>query len=189
MRAIDGDSVEVVSAKRVLLVSSFALLSATAAAEDSLELVARYGQDGGKIDGSGIALRLAPRWSTDWGDWKIKLRPEMELTHFHFTGPSSAPGPTSLNEGAVTAHLRLERGDGRFGPYAEAGFGLAALSHDSLGGKEFSTYLQFTERVGLGVKFPQGWFVGWQYAHYSNASIKVPNDGIDLHQIVIGVSF
>lgn len=173
----------------ILVVSSLALLAASAARAEGLEVVARYGPDGGKIEGGGLALRLNPAWSKDWGSWKFDLRPELELNHFRYTGSASFSSPSSLNEGGASAMLRLHRGDGRFGPYAEVGIGAAALSHVSLGGKEYSTGFQFTERVGAGVEFGNGWFAGWQYSHYSNASIKKPNDGMDFHQLVIGVRF
>ena len=180
---------------RILLASSIALCSAGAAQAGDVELVARYGEDGGDIRGAGLALRLGDLWSKERGQWKFRLRPEFEFNRFQFDSnrfhtSDSLPGrPTNLNEGAAVAHLRLQRSNGRFGPYAEVGFGLAALNHVGLGGKDYSTGFQFTERIGAGLTFPHGWSVGWQYAHYSNASIKTPNDGIDMQQIVIGVSF
>lgn len=172
---------------KILLVFPIALLGATAACADGLDLAVRHGEDGGKIEGSGATLRLSPLWSKHWGDWRFTLHPELELNHFRYTGPLS--GPRILNQGAGIGLLRFHRGDGRFGPYAEAGLGAAAFSHDKLGGKEFSTHFQFTEHVGLGVEFPGGWFVGWRYSHYSNASIKTPNDGLDMHQLMIGIRF
>lgn len=189
MRAIDDDLVAAVHACKTILLSSLGLLLATAAWADGLELSFRSGKDGRGIDGSGLALRLGPLWAKDWGGWKFVLHPELELNRFRYDGSAPADGSDSLGEGAAIALLRLRRGDGRFGPYAEIGLGAAALSHVSLGSKRFSTGFQFTEQVGLGVEFPGGWFAGWRYSHYSNASIKTPNDGLDFHQIVIGVRF
>lgn len=152
-------------------------------------MVARYGPDGGKIEGAGLGLRLGRAWSRDWGDWRFALYPEMEINRFRYTGSASVPGPHSLNEGAFSAMLRFSRKDARFGPYAEVGLGAAVFDHVRLANKNFSTGFQFTERVGLGFDFPGGWFAGWQYSHYSNASIKTPNDGIDFHQLMIGIRF
>lgn len=176
-------------ARKILLVFPLALLVASAARAEGVELAIRHGEDGGKIEGTGLVLRLGPAWSKDWGNWQFVLRPEVELNRFRYTGSAPITGPGSLNEAAASAMLRLRRGGGGFGPYAEIGLGGAALSRTRLANKEFSTGFQFTERVGLGVELPGRWFAGWQYSHYSNASIKTPNDGIDFHQIVIGVSF
>lgn len=58
-----------------------------------------------------------------------------------------------------------------------------------MGTRTFSTHFQFSEHLGLGVEFAEKWFGGWQFSHYSNAEIEKPNDGIDLHQIVVGARF
>jgi hypothetical protein len=39
------------------------------------------------------------------------------------------------------------------------------------------------------VELTERGYAGLQYSHYSNADIEEPNDGIDLHQIVIGAHF
>ena len=64
-----------------------------------------------------------------------------------------------------------------FTPYIFAGIGASYLSNTQADGKNFSTNLQFEDRLGIGIKkekidFQLGYF------HYSNASIKKPNDGI-----------
>lgn len=175
-------------AHRILLLSCLALPVALARAED-LELALRHGRDGGDIEGTGLALRLGPVWSKDWGDWRLRLHPGLEATRFRYGGSKPAAGPDNLNVGAGVALLRMQRADGRGGPYAEIGLGAAWFSRDKLGGKEFSTHFQFTEQIGLGVEFPGGWFAGWRYSHYSNANIDKPNDGLDFHQLMIGVHF
>lgn len=151
------------------------------------ELLLRYGQAGSKYEGAGVALHLEPLWSRDLGNWKAVLLPELELTHVRYTG--SQPGPDSLNEAGAKAMVRLARGGGELRPYAELGLGASYLTRDRLGTRDFSTHFQFSEHLGLGAEFGKGWFAGWRYSHYSNAGIKEPNDGIDLHQVVIGVSF
>ena len=48
---------------------------------------------------------------------------------------------------------------------------------------------QFSQHLAVGVEFAKWGFVGLQYSHYSNADIEKPNDGLDLHQIVLGAKF
>lgn len=166
---------------------SLLLLASAQAWGQEKEILLRYGQAGGKYEGAGVALHLDSLWSRDLGNWKMNLMPELELTHFRYTG--SQPGPDSLNEGGVKGMVRISRGGGSVKPYAEVGLGASLFSRDRLATKDFSTHFQFSEHVGLGAEFGNGWFAGWRYSHYSNAGIKQPNDGIDLHQLVIGVSF
>jgi len=73
--------------------------------------------------------------------------------------------------------------------FAEAGIGVAAFSRKDLGNKNFSTHFQFTEQVNVGLRFAERWSAAVGYAHYSNADIKTPNDGIDMYQAVLGIAF
>jgi opacity protein-like surface antigen len=165
------------------------LLSIAPTGVAAAEIVLRHGEEsGGHYERSGIGLRLGPLWSTDWGGWSAQLRPELELSHFRYTGP--APGPDGLTQGGAIAHFRaVRRGSNGLRPYAEAGLGLSLFDNDTLGEKEFSTHFQFSQHLGLGVMFAEGGFAGYQYSHYSNGDIDLPNSGIDLHQLVVGVGF
>lgn len=178
---------DVVAARRILIAPSLALLAATAVRADGLEFAVRHGPDGGDIDGTNITLRLPPQWEKAWGGWRLALQPEFELGHLRYSGDE--PAPRTLEQVAAVALLRLRRGNGGFGPYAEIGLGAALLSRTGLGDKHFSTHFQFTEQVGLGAELNGAWFVGWRYSHYSNANLERPNNGLDLHQLLIGVRF
>lgn len=171
----------------VALALGFALLAALPAGAADREALLRYGRSDSDYERVGVGLRLAPVWSADWGSWKARLRPEFELSHFRYDGPP--PLPDSLQQGGVVAHLRVERGTEGWRPYGEAGLGVSLFSNDRLGTKTFSTHFQFSQHLGLGVEFAGKGFAGYQYSHYSNADIDKPNDGIDLHQAVIGVRF
>lgn len=154
---------------------------------DGIELTLKHGTEGANYARSGLGLRFAPVWAADWGRWKSTLRPEVELGHFRYTG--SGTGPDSLAQGGVNGVLRIHYGDNPILPYAEIGLGLSLFSRDRLGGKRFSTHFQFSQHLGVGIEFDRRWTVGWQYSHYSNADIDLPNDGIDLHQLIIGARF
>lgn len=171
--------------RRLLLV--LALASAAPVWADEWELLARRGENGRHYDGAGLALRLAPGWSKDWGSWHFSLRPELELNRFRYTGPDS--GPRHMNQAGINGLLRLHFGGQSFRPHVEIGLGIAGFADDKLGRKDFSTHFQFSEHVGLGAEIGGRWLVGWRFSHYSNANIERPNDGIDLHQVVLGVRF
>jgi opacity protein-like surface antigen len=158
-----------------------------AAVADGPGIALMVGEAGSDYERAGIGLRFGPMWSADWGNWKASLRPELELSHFRHTG--AGPGPDSLNQVGGIGRLHLHYGEGRLRPYAEAGLGASLFSRDTLGGKDFSTRFQFSQHLGLGVEFAKWGFAGLQYSHYSNANIEKPNDGIDLHQVVVGAYF
>lgn len=171
------------------MILAFALiLSAAAPARAGVqELVLMYGETDGDYRRTGLGLRFGPWWSADWGNWKATLRPELELSHLRYSGPSS--GPDSLNQAGGIGLFRVQYGQGRFRPYAEAGLGAGLFSRERLGNKDFSTHFQFSEHLGLGLGFAERVFAGWRFSHFSNANIEKPNDGIDLHQVVIGAFF
>lgn len=146
----------------------------------------RYGEAGPDYQAVGLSLRLPSQWSGQVGGWTMGLSPELEFTRFRYKG---RPDTEHLNTGAALGLFRIERTGGSVRPFAEAGLGVAAFSRDHLGRKNFSTHYQFTEQVGLGVRFVEHWSLAWRYAHYSNADIETPNDGIDLHQLSLGFSF
>jgi lipid A 3-O-deacylase len=75
-----------------------------------------------------------------------------------------------------------------FTPYIFGGIGASYLSKTKTEQKNYSTHFQFEDRLGVGLKkkdldFQIGFF------HFSNASIKKPNDGINMILLNIGYNF
>lgn len=64
-------------------------------------------------------------------------------------------------------------------PYLFGGIGATFLSDTSTENKQFSTTFQFEDRIGIGAKNASH-AVELGYFHSSNASIKKPNDGMDM---------
>jgi lipid A 3-O-deacylase len=66
------------------------------------------------------------------------------------------------------------------GPYFETGLGPHLLSekYDN-NRRQLSTRFQFGSHLGLGYIFPNGLDIALRFQHYSNASIKKPNDGVN----------
>ena len=59
------------------------------------------------------------------------------------------------------------------------GIGLSLWTDTRMGNRDLSTNFLFEDRIGAGVRIGN-WDLNFRYMHYSNASIKKPNDGIDI---------
>jgi len=88
------------------------------------------------------------------------------------------PGNTrNLYDVGLTPVLRFQRDD-KLGWYAEGGIGAHYFSslYDN-NDRQFSTRFQFGDHIGIGYVFSNKWDVGAKIQHFSNGSIKQPNDG------------
>lgn len=76
-------------------------------------------------------------------------------------------------------------------PYVEAGVGLSWLSQREIGGRKLSLHFQFEDNIGLGFRFGKNneYDLTYRLFHYSNASLKRPNSGINIQMLNIGVWF
>jgi lipid A 3-O-deacylase len=76
-------------------------------------------------------------------------------------------------------------------PYLEAGIGVSYLSEKKIKGRDLSSHFQFEDRIGIGAKIGEQkrHDLSFRYMHYSNASIKQPNDGIDIFIFSYAYSF
>jgi lipid A 3-O-deacylase len=75
--------------------------------------------------------------------------------------------------------------------YIEGGIGIGLLSERVIAGRDLSTYFQFEDRIGVGLRIGRRHIhdLNVRYMHYSNASIKQPNDGIDMLMVSYSCSF
>ncbi|MGX4644385.1 acyloxyacyl hydrolase [Massilia sp. SYSU DXS3249] len=78
-----------------------------------------------------------------------------------------------------TPVVRYQRDD-KLGWYVEGGIGANLLSelYDNYDNK-LSTAFQFGDHVGIGYVTQNKWDLGLRFQHYSNASIKRPNSGVN----------
>lgn len=89
----------------------------------------------------------------------------------------------------ITPVLRYQRHDKR-GWYAELGIGLHLLSdHYNNNGRALSTHFQFGDHLGAGYVFSGGMEIGLSFQHFSNASIKQPNDGVNFAIVRLAYPF
>lgn len=79
----------------------------------------------------------------------------------------------------ITPVFRYQN-DGLKGFYAEAGIGAHLLSelYDN-DGRRLSTAFQFGDHLGIGYVFRNKMDLGVKYQHFSNGSIKQPNNGVN----------
>lgn len=74
-------------------------------------------------------------------------------------------------------------------PYVEAGVGASVLSTTRFEGRSFGTAFNFVSHIGAGLKLSDTQSIGIRAMHYSNASIKQPNDGIESYSLYYRVGF
>ena len=73
--------------------------------------------------------------------------------------------------------------------FVEAGFGPTFISRTRFADYGLSTALQFGSHVGVGYVFNKRHQVSLRASHFSNASIKQPNDGLELVQLDYALRF
>lgn len=74
-------------------------------------------------------------------------------------------------------------------PFVEAGVGVSVFSGTTAGDQKFGSAFNFEDRLGAGVKFGKTDKIGIRAIHYSNASIKEPNDGIESYSLFYSHEF
>lgn len=72
----------------------------------------------------------------------------------------------------------------------EAGIGANLFSATRIAGKNISTAYQFGDSLGYVHRFADTpWSAGLRFTHYSNASIKRPNPGLNLFELRVSHAF
>ena len=154
-----------------------------------------YGQDEDSNEVDVIRIGLQNRWDRTWfkgGAWYLGGYWDAELAYMESDINNS--DNSDLVDISLTPVFRYQR-DANLSsgvtPYAEAGIGPHLLSHTSLGFQQYSTAVQFGSLVGFGLGFGDNgqYEVAYRFQHISNADIKKPNDGINLHLLRLGYSF
>lgn len=120
-------------------------------------------------------------WESSFAIWDGPQRPDLapdRVTDLHAT----TTGPM----------LRWQRQSplfNRFIPYSELGVGLSWLSETEIEGRILSLHFQFEDKIGIGTRFGknQQYDIALRAYHYSNASIKRPNSGVNLAMVNFGV--
>lgn len=177
--------------KAIAVVSIAAAASSSMAADtliDGMSFEAAGGPDvrmvrlGAQADWSkrwfqGNGRHLTGYWDLSLAQWRGSAYRSVRGDHQNITSIGFTPV------------LRYQADDHR-GWYAEGGIGANVLSHvyDN-GDKQLSTAFQFGDHIGVGYVFANQWDLGLKLQHYSNASIKKPNDGVNFVVVKLGRAF
>lgn len=72
--------------------------------------------------------------------------------------------------------------------YLEFGIAASWLSGTIISDRRLSTHFQFEDKLGLGLRFggQQQYDIGLRATHYSNGSIKRPNNGVNMVLLSVG---
>jgi len=68
---------------------------------------------------------------------------------------------------------------GEIKPFVEVGIGVSLFNNTTIDNRNLATKFRFEDRIGAGFRYKNFDF-SFRFMHYSNASIKAPNDGIDI---------
>lgn len=191
--------VKSLSIERTLWLSIAMLLGLAMAAQptraatfiDGSTLAVAHGQSDTTIYRLGVRKDWASQWQAPGG---LQTRGYWEARLGYWDGERRRGSHNSLWELSLTPVLRLAPSSTREGgvsPYLEGGVGLHLLSHTSIANRQFSTAFQFGSLIGTGLRFgTRGRYqLGYRFQHISNASIKTPNSGMNLHEISFSVAY
>lgn len=131
------------------------------------------------------------KWNASW--WQSNgthIGGYWDLTAAQWKGNRfrNIPGNTqNITALGITPVFRFQN-DSLRGFYAEAGIGAHLLSalYDN-NDQQLSTRFQFGDQIGVGYVFANNADVSLKVQHFSNGSIKKPNDGVNF--AVVRVSF
>ncbi|MDX2458381.1 MAG: acyloxyacyl hydrolase [Gammaproteobacteria bacterium] len=160
---------------------------------DALSL--SYGEDSDNNDVKIYRVGLQNKWERTWmndGAWYIGGYWDAELGYMESDNDYSEND--ELFDLGLTPVFRMQRDaslSSGVSPYAEFGIGPHLISETRLGNRQFSTAFQFGSLFGLGLGFgDKGQYeLSYRYQHISNASIKTPNNGMNLHMLRLGYTF
>ena len=113
-------------------------------------------------------------FSGEWG--RLEAVGEFSLAYWKAEGSRS---PGSMWQLGATPFLRWWTSD-RF--FIEAGIGVNGFSRTKFADKTISTAFQFGDHIGVGYQLTQNSRLGLRFSHFSNASIKRPNPGLNVLQ-------
>ncbi|SAI35716.1 lipoprotein [Bordetella ansorpii] len=118
-------------------------------------------------------------WTVNFGgNWgRLDLTPEFGVSYWWAQGDRS---PDHVWQANAIPMFRWWTSD-RF--FLEAGVGATVFSHTTFADKTISTAFQFGDHIGAGFLLNDNSRIGVRYSHFSNASIKRPNPGLNVLQL------
>lgn len=114
---------------------------------------------------------------------RLDLTPELGVSYWRADGSHSPRSVWQLN---AIPMFRWWTGE-RF--YLEAGIGATAFSHTRFADETISSAFQFGDHIGMGLLLTPNHRISVRYSHFSNASIKRPNPGLNVVQATYAYQF
>ena len=142
-----------------------------------------YGFD---LERIGIHWESPQVWTSSLMGKSVELSNEFGVAQWSYIGPKNDGQTRSLLQLSAIPIFRWWVDTNVF---LEGGIGATLISKNELGPRNLSTGFQFGDHIGLGYRLSPSSLVGWRYSHYSNASIKTPNQGLDIFQITLRSAF
>lgn len=156
--------------------------------------------------GQGIEDIVPYRFALSWDFGAIARKEDLwglnatwESSFAVWNGPKRAnlapDRVTDLNAATTGPMFRWQRrhpyAGSQMTPYAELGIGASWLSKTEIEGRVLSLHFQFEDKGGFGMRFgkKQQYDMAIRAYHYSNASIKRPNSGVNMAMMSFGLWF
>lgn len=139
-----------------------------------------------------VAYDIGPVWG-EGRSWHLDVLWETSFALWHGQpGPDLRDSNEKLNAITTGPLIRFQRSDPwvlGIVPYIEAGLGVSWLSKREIGGRKLSLHFQFEDNIGVGFRFGPNlrYDITYRLFHYSNASLKRPNSGVNIQMLSLGM--
>lgn len=138
-----------------------------------------------------IGTRIAAQW--DWpGHWLTDyyygVTGYWDLSYAFIYDYDSDEESNSPHVFAFSPVLRIIKNipyESTIRPFYEIGFGVSLFTKTRADNRRLSTAFQFEDRIGVGIQFGENadYELKYNWFHYSNAGIKLPNGGVNNHAV------
>jgi lipid A 3-O-deacylase len=168
--------------KKIVLATLLSLVSLDAYSMQFSSALGVTGQGGAT---GRIALGFD--WDKSWLESSVgRATGYWDLGYTYWQAGKEAGGRHAVSFAPVFVY---EFGEGYYKPFVEAGVGVSLFSGTTAGDQKFGSAFNFEDRIGAGLKFGNTDKIGIRAIHYSNASIKEPNDGIESYSLFYSHEF
>ncbi len=131
-----------------------------------------------------LAWESPSLWSYQFsGGSRIDLVGELGAAYWNASGSRS---PSNAGQFSAIPMVRWTFGERYF---IEAGVGPTVFTRTRFAGEHISTAFQFGNHIGAGAYVSDAGRVSLRFSHFSNASIKRPNPGLDVLQLTYSYQF
>jgi lipid A 3-O-deacylase len=134
-----------------------------------------------------INRETGPVWQHSFGSTRIELVGELGASYWWTTQSNVLPGYANHEYQLSAIPLFRYWATQRF--YVEGGVGATFFSDTKFHDKNISTAFQFGDHIGAGYQLTRSTRVGLRVSHFSNASIKRPNPGLNIVQLQVSTTF